>query len=81
MIRDRVGRFLPERRLTMPDTNTKNMVTSAEEAAKITPRAEFRVFGHGVIDIVKQKMWEAKAVLEKARKMPMSREDFLVPSG
>ena len=54
----------------MPDTYSKNVATSAEEAAKITPRAEFRVFGHGVIDIVKQKMWEAKAVLEKARKMP-----------
>ena len=54
----------------MPETYSKNVATSAEEAAKITPRAEFRVFGHGVIDIVKQKMWEAKAVLEKARKMP-----------
>ena len=54
----------------MPEPYSKNVVTSAEEAAKITPRAEFRVFGHGVIDIVKQKMWEAKAVLEKARKMP-----------
>jgi hypothetical protein len=54
----------------MPEPYSKNVATSAEEAAKITPRAEFRVFGHGVIDIVKQKMWEAKAVLEKARKMP-----------
>ena len=54
----------------MPESYSKNVATSAEEAAKITPRAEFRVFGQGVIDIVKQKMWEAKAVLEKARKMP-----------
>ncbi len=54
----------------MADTYSKNVATSAEEAAKITPRAEFRVFGHGVIDLVKQKMWDAKAVLEKARKMP-----------
>ena len=54
----------------MPEPYSKNVATSAEEAAKITPRAEFRVFGHGVIDIVKQKMWEAKAVLDKARKMP-----------
>ena len=54
----------------MPEPYSKNVATSAEEAAKITPRAEFRVFGHGVIDIVKQKMWEAKAVLEKAHKMP-----------
>jgi len=65
-----VGRVLSERRLTMPESYSKNVATSAEEAAKITPRAEFRVFGHGVIDLVKQKMWEAKAVLEKARKMP-----------
>ena len=65
-----MGRVLSERRLTMPESYSKNVATSAEEAAKITPRAEFRVFGHGVIDLVKQKMWEAKAVLEKARKMP-----------
>jgi hypothetical protein len=54
----------------MPGTYSKNVAISAEEAAKITPRAEFRVFGHGVIDMVKQKMWEAKAILEKACKMP-----------
>jgi len=54
----------------MPEPYSKNVATSAEEAVKITPRAEFRVFGQGVIDIVKQKMWDAKAVLEKARKMP-----------
>ena len=54
----------------MVDTYSKNVATSTEEAAKITPRAEFRVFGQGVIDLVKQKMWDAKAVLEKARKMP-----------
>jgi hypothetical protein len=54
----------------MADTYFKNVATSAEEAAKIVPRAEFRVFGQGVIDLVKQKMWDAKAVLEKARKMP-----------
>jgi len=54
----------------MPDRYSKNAATSAEEAARITPRAEFRVFGQGVIDIVKQKMWDAKAVLEKVRKMP-----------
>jgi hypothetical protein len=56
--------------MTMPDVNTKNAATSAEEATKIVPRAEFRVFGQGVIDIVKQKMWDAGAVLQKARRMP-----------
>jgi len=54
----------------MPDVYTKNEATSAEEANKIVPRAEFRVFGQGVIDIVKQKMWDAAAVLQKARRMP-----------
>ena len=54
----------------MPDVYTKNRATSAEEAEKIVPRAEFRVFGQGVIDIVKQKMWDAGAVLQKARRMP-----------
>ncbi len=54
----------------MPDVYTKNVATSAEEAAKIVPRAEFRVFGQGVIDTVKQKMWDAGALLQKARRMP-----------
>lgn len=54
----------------MSDVFAKNQATSAEEAARIVPRAEFRVFGHGVIDIVSKKMWDAKAVLHKARKMP-----------
>ncbi len=48
----------------------KNTATSVSEAEKIIPRAEFRVFGHGIIDSVKQKMWDAKATLFKARKMP-----------
>lgn len=48
----------------------KNVATSASDAEKIVPRAEFRVFGHGIIDVVKEKMWDAKATLFKARKMP-----------
>ena len=55
----------------MTETFSKNVATSAAEAAKILPRAEFRVFGSGVIDIVKQKMWDAGAVLQKARRMPV----------
>jgi len=31
----------------MPDLHSENAATSAEEAAKIAPRAEFRVFGPG----------------------------------
>jgi hypothetical protein len=54
----------------MPDPFIKNTAISAADAAKIVPRAEFRVFGQGVIDLVKQKMWDAGAVLQKARKMP-----------
>jgi hypothetical protein len=56
--------------MTMPDVYTQNRATSAEDAKKITPRAEFRVFGQGVIGIVNQKMWDAGAVLQKARRMP-----------
>lgn len=48
----------------------KNTAISAADAAKIVPRAEFRVFGQGVIDIVQQKMWDAGAILQKARRMP-----------
>jgi len=54
----------------MADPLAKNTATTAEEAAKIVPRAEFRVFGPGVIDLVKGKMWNGKTVLFQARKMP-----------
>ena len=54
----------------MPDAFAKNVATSAEQAAKIVPRAEFRVFGQGVIDLVKSKMWNGKTILFQARKMP-----------
>ena len=54
----------------MSDVFAKNIAISAAEAAKIAPRAEFRVFGHGIIDVVREKMWNAGAVLWKARKMP-----------
>ena len=45
----------------------KNTATSAEEAENITPRAEFRVFGQGIIDIVGLSMWHAQAKLFKIR--------------
>jgi len=54
----------------MPDVYEKNVATSAEEAEKIVPRAEFRVFGQGVIELVKEKLWNGKTVLFKARRMP-----------
>lgn len=54
----------------MADVFAKNEATSAADAAKIVPRAEFRVFGQGVIDIVKERMWNGKTVLFQARRMP-----------
>ena len=44
----------------------KNQATSAEDALKIVPRAEFRVFGKDVADLVSKTMWDAKAQLFKA---------------
>jgi hypothetical protein len=54
----------------MADVFAKNTATTAEDAAKLVPRAEFRVFGAGVIDLVKEKMWNGKTVLFQARRMP-----------
>ena len=50
--------------MTVYDTNK---ATSAEEAEKVVPRAEFRVFGQGILDIVKPAMWKAQATLFKVR--------------
>ena len=44
-----------------------NKAISAEEAEQIIPRAEFRVFGQGIIDIVGISMWHAQAKLFKIR--------------
>ena len=52
-----------------------NKATSVEEAEKIIPRAEFRVFGQGVIDIVGLSMWKAQAKLFKIRQ---SREVYIL---
>jgi len=49
---------------------TPNVATSAAEAAKIKPRAEFRVFGHRIIEGVKAHLWNGKTVLQHARQMP-----------
>jgi hypothetical protein len=45
-------------------------VVTTEEAAKLRPRAEYRVFEHGVIKTVQEKMWEVGAVLGMARRLP-----------
>jgi hypothetical protein len=47
-----------------------NVPTSAEQAARIVPRAEFRVFGQDVIARVQAHMWNGKTVLHQARRMP-----------
>ncbi|MDL2060270.1 hypothetical protein MUN46_010015 [Mesosutterella sp. AGMB02718] len=54
----------------MTDAYAKNVATSAEEAARIVPRAEFRVFGQDIVEAVKEKMWSCRAQLYKARTMP-----------
>ena len=54
----------------MSDVFAKNAATSAEEAARIVPRAEFRVFGKDIIEGGKAKMWNGKTVLFQARRMP-----------
>lgn len=51
----------------MSTVYSANAATSAEEASKIVPRAEFRVFGQGILDIVKKSMWTAHAKLFKVR--------------
>lgn len=61
--------------MTIPAT--KNAATTAEEAAKIRPRAEFRVFGHGIIEAVTTHMWNGKTLLQHARALPA--ETYLVP--
>jgi len=47
-----------------------NTATSAADAAKITPRAEFRVFGQGIISELQPRLWNGKTVLHQARTMP-----------
>ncbi len=54
----------------MNDVFAKNRATTADEAAKIVPRAEFRVFGQGVIDTVRAHMYNGKTILQQARRMP-----------
>ena len=54
----------------MTDAFARNQATSAEEAAKVLPRAEFRVFGQGVIETVRAHMYNGKTILMQARRMP-----------
>ena len=54
----------------MADPFAKNAATTADDALKIIPRAEFRAFGQGLIEAVKEKMWNGKTILFQARRMP-----------
>ncbi len=54
----------------MASAAVQNTPTSAEEAAKIVPRAEFRVFGHDLIEGIEERMWNGRTVLGQARTMP-----------
>jgi hypothetical protein len=54
----------------MSDVHSRNVATSAKDAEKIVPRAEFRVFGREIIELVQANMWNGKTVLFKARRMP-----------
>lgn len=54
----------------MSTVYAKNQATSADDAAKIIPRAEFRVFGQGVIETVRAHMYNGKTILFQARRMP-----------
>ena len=55
----------------MADPFAKNAATTTDDALKIIPRAEFRAFGQGLIEAVKEKMWNGKTILFQARRMPM----------
>ncbi len=59
----------------MVDVFEQNAATSAADAEKIVPRAEFRVFGQNILDIVTTSMWKAKAQLFKIR---TSSETYIV---
>ena len=51
----------------MVDVFEQNAATSAADAEKLVPRAEFRVFGQNILDIVTASMWKAQAKLFKIR--------------
>lgn len=54
----------------MSNEFARNVATSPEEAARIVPRAEFRVFGRNIIRGVQERMWNGRTILGQARTMP-----------
>ena len=51
----------------MTDVFEGNAATTAADAEKLVPRAEFRAFGQNILDIVTTSMWKAQAKLFKIR--------------
>ena len=51
----------------MANVYAENNAISKEDAEKLVPRAEFRVFGQKVLDLVTTTMWKAQAKLFKIR--------------
>ena len=54
----------------MSNEFARNVATSAEEAARIIARAEFRVFGKNIISGVQERLWNGRTILGQARAMP-----------
>lgn len=54
----------------MTDGFAKHPTSPAAEAATIVPRAEFRVFGQGLIETVRERMYNGRTILLQARRMP-----------
>lgn len=54
----------------MSSVASRNVPASVEDAARVSPRAEFRVFGRDIIEDVKRRMWNGRTVLGQARSMP-----------
>jgi hypothetical protein len=54
----------------VPNAETSCLRSSGQLAASNSPRAEFRVFGHDVIETVKARLWNGRTVLGQVRRMP-----------
>lgn len=58
------------RRKPVANTYGQKNASSAEQAENVVPRAEFRVFEHGIIDVVRERLWNGRTILHGARQMP-----------
>ncbi|MDO4794792.1 MAG: hypothetical protein Q4A28_02465 [Brachymonas sp.] len=56
---------------SMETAMQKNQELTQADAQKITPRAEFRVFGQGIIAQLEEAIWSARASLYAIRDMPV----------